>query len=247
MSNQVLIHGAWGGAWEFREIVRSLEERGHPASAVDLPGHGQNQAPIPEVTMDAYVECVIEAVKAIDSPIVLVGHSLAGSVISQVAEAIPRKIERLVYISAFLPENGETPLGLLQSDEASELLSKIVFSEDQSYATVGEDDIKTIFLHDVRDKERVDEYAHRLAIQQATEPFMAPAKLTKSAFGSVPKLYVRSSLDKVMSPSLQERMVSSWQVERVFTLESGHFPLMSVPEQLVEILSEAAGASAGTS
>jgi pimeloyl-ACP methyl ester carboxylesterase len=240
MSNLLLIHGAWGGAWEFDDIVESLKQRGHDARAIDLPGHGQRAAPIAEVTQNAYVQAVVEAVQAFGEPVVLIGHSLAGAIISQVAERIPATIERLVYVAAMLPKNGESVLELMQSDEAGELLPKITFSADQSYATVDVEDVKTILLHDVEEIERLEFLAPRFGIDQATEPFMAPAELTEAAFGSVPKTYVRSSLDKVMSPSLQSRMLTHWKVEQVFTLESGHFPLMSMPERLIQVIDEAA-------
>ncbi len=244
MSNLLLIHGAWGGAWEFQEAIEILGERGHWAHAIDLPGHGKSSAPIAEVTMDAYVHRVIEEVRNTDSRTVLVGHSLAGSIISQVAERIPEKIERLVYVCAALPRNGDTVLGLMQSDAAGELLPRIVFSDDQSYATLGADDVKNILLHDVREPERVEILAREFDIKQATEPFMIPAELTNAAFGSVPKAYVRCSLDKAMSLSLQDRMIAGWEVEHVSTLVSGHFPMMSVPDRLIEAIDEAAVASA---
>ena len=75
MSHHILIHGAWGGAWEFGDTIDGLARRGHAASAIDLPGHGQLPAPIPEVTMDAYARRVIEAIEAIEAiegPVVLV-------------------------------------------------------------------------------------------------------------------------------------------------------------------------------
>lgn len=75
-----------GGAWEFQPIVRGLRQRGHEAHAIDLPGHRDNPAPLSEVTMDAYVQRVVEAVEDLEGPLVLVGHSLGGAIISQVAE-----------------------------------------------------------------------------------------------------------------------------------------------------------------
>lgn len=239
MKNILLIHGAWGGAWEFQEFIETLGKRGHQAHAIDLPGHGQSAAPISKVTMEAYVERVIEVAHTIEGPIVLVGHSLAGAIISQVAERIPEKIERLVYVAASLPKNGETVLGLMQSDEAGELLPRIVFSDDQSFATLEPEVVRNLLLHDVKEPERAAKLASKFDVKQATEPFMFPVKLTNEAFGSVAKSYVRATLDKVMSLSLQDRMVSAWEVETIFTLESGHFPMMSIPDRFVEVLSEA--------
>ncbi len=243
MSQLLLIHGAWGGAWEFEDTLHGLRQRGHNARAIDLPGHGDDKTPLAEVTMDAYVQRVIDAAKTIEGPIVLVGHSLGGAIISSVAERIPEQIERLVYVAAMLPKSGQTPMGLMESDEAGELLSRLSFAADQSYATVAAADVEELLLHDVLEPERLAGFLPHFAMKQATEPFLFPANLTEQAFGSVPKSYVRSTMDKVLSPALQERMLTYWDVEQVFTLESGHFPLMSMPERLVDVLDRAARAT----
>ena len=75
----------------------------------------------------------------------------------------------------------------MQSDDAGQLLPNILFSEDGSFATVGEEHVKNLFLHDVTEPERVVKFAPKFAIEQATEPFMAPVELTQKAFGSVPR------------------------------------------------------------
>jgi len=241
MSKLLLIHGAWGGAWEFQDTIDGLRKQGHQATAIDLPGHGDFAAPIADVTMEAYVQTVIDAAEAIKGQIVLVGHSLGGAIISQVAERIPNKIERLVYVAAMLPKNGDTPLGLMQSDSEGELLARLEFSADQTYVTVGPDVVKQTLLHDVREPERLAAFLPHFAMKQATEPFMFAANLTHEGFGSVAKTYVRASIDKVLSPALQEAMLKNWEVDQVFTLESGHFPLISIPEGLVDVLHTSVG------
>lgn len=240
MNHLLLIHGAWGGAWEFEEIVTGLQNLGHQASAIDLPGHGQSEAPIAEVTMDAYVQTVVDAAEAIEGEIILVGHSLGGAVVSQVAERIPRKVGRLVYVAGFLPRNGDTAMGLMQSDEAGELLPWLTFSEDRSFVTVGPEAVKTVLLNDVTDPERLAKYLPHFTMKQATEPFLSAAELTEGAFGGVPKTYIRASADKVLSPALQGEMLTRWPVEKVYTLDSGHFPLMSTPQSLMHALDETA-------
>ena len=94
MNNYVLVHGAWGGAWEFAELAELLGADGSKVVAVDLPGHGNNKAPIADVTLAAYVQKVTEVIGGLDAKVILVGHSLAGSIISQVAENIPQQIEK---------------------------------------------------------------------------------------------------------------------------------------------------------
>jgi len=239
MKNYILVHGAWGGAWEFSKVIELLSADRSKVIAVDLPGHGDNQVPIAEVTMNAYVQKVSDIINDLGEKVILVGHSLAGSIISQVAENIPDKIDRLIYVAASLPKSGDTVMSLMQSDKKSELLPNIILSEDQSYATLKNEDIANLLLHDVVDRDYVEKLIPKFSIKQATEPFMASVKLSEKKFGSVTKYYIRATLDKVMSPSLQDEMINNWKVEQVFTLESGHFPLTSIPDRLVEVIKKA--------
>jgi len=75
-----------------------------------------------------------------------------------------------------------------------------------------------------------------MAEWQATEPFMAKVVLSKENFGSVPKTYIRTGMDKMVSPALQNTMIGNWEVESVLDLESGHFPAFSVPEKLAGLM-----------
>lgn len=236
MNNYILVHGAWGAAAEFDEVKKLLSADGSRVTAIDLPGHGGNKVAIADVTMEAYVQSVIDAINTVDEKVILVGHSLAGAIISQVAEAIPEKIEHLIYVAAMLPKTGDTPIGLMQGDEKGELLPRIVFSEDQSYATITEGDVREVLLHDIKEEALIIKSIPIFLMDQATQPFMAPAQLSEEKFGSVPKYYIRANLDKVLSISLQDDMLRNWEVARVSSLESGHFPLISIPKQLVDTI-----------
>ena len=244
MSQYVLIHGAWGGAWEFEETSAGLARLGHTSVAIDLPGHGQRGAPIDQVTMESYVDAVVQTVEEFSEPVILVGHSLAGAIVSQVAERIPGSIERLVFVAAFLPKHGETPMELMQGDPDGRLLPRLAFAEDQSFVTVDEAAVRELFLNDVKDEKRLAKFLPHFVMRQATQPFMAPARLTQQHFGSVAKSYIRASEDQVLSPVLQTRMLNNWDVDQVLSLDSGHFPLMSMPERLVRLLAETSSVQA---
>ena len=236
MKHYVLVHGAWGGAWEFEEMVTLLAADGSNVIAVDLPGHGDNKTPIAEVTMAAYIQKTIDVIDSLNAKVILVGHSLAGSIISQVAEIIPEKIDRLVYVAASLPKTGDTVLGLMQSDKGGKLLPNIVFSEDQTYATITGKEVRDYMLHDVEDKARVERLILHFLMKQATQPFMDPVKLSEANFGSVSKYYIRATMDQVMSIALQDEMLNNWKVDQVVTLESGHFPLTSMAQKLSQVI-----------
>ena len=235
MSHYILIHGAWEESRSWDLVTPQLQQQGHTVTAVDLPGHGENKQAISQVTMQAYIQTVVDAINALDQKIVLVGHSMTGTVISQVAERIPEKIERLIYVAAFLLNAGENVYETMKNDTEGEFYPEIVFSDDQSYATVPEQALRTVGFHDV-DAQLIDDVLPLMVERQSTEPFMAKVVVSDENFGTVPKTYIRTTIDKVTTPALQDRMISNWEVETVHNLESGHFPAFSVPEKLAELM-----------
>jgi pimeloyl-ACP methyl ester carboxylesterase len=235
MKHYILVHGAWEESRAWADVSAVLQQGGHTVTAIDLPGHGRNERSLSEVTMAGYIQSVVDTISALDHKVVLVGHSMTGAVISQVAERIPPKIERLVYVAAFLLKAGATVMEAMESDDANELLPKIVFSDDQTYASVSEQTLRSVGFHDV-DESVIKRVLPLMAETQATEPFMAKIEVSDENFGSVPKTYIRTSIDKITSPGLQDTMIGNWNVESVLHLESGHFPAFSVPEKLAELM-----------
>jgi pimeloyl-ACP methyl ester carboxylesterase len=241
MSRYVLVHGAWEGAWSWENVVPVLEAKGHEVVTLELSGSSSNMKSIAEVSLDAYVSAVADILAETDDKVVLVGHSLGGTVISQVAERFPGRIERLVYVTAFLIENGATALETMQSDSAGQLLPQLVFADDESYATVSEDVWRNVAFHDAK-PDAIEAALSRLAEKQATEPFVAKLELSNDRFGSVPKVYIRTEIDRILTPALQDRMIQNWPVEQVVSLDAGHFPALSMPEQLAGALLSLAAA-----
>lgn len=235
MSHYILIHGAWEESQSWNDVVPFLEENGHTVTLPDLLGHGSNKLEISQITMDGYIETVVNEIKKLDHKVILVGHSMAGAVVSQVAEQIPEKIERLVYVAAFLLKDGQSVFEAMQSDLEGEFLPKITYAEDESYAISSEEIFREVGWHDVSE-EAIQRFKPITATNQATAPLMSKVVLSAANFGSVPKTFIRTTIDKMTTPTLQTRMISNWPVEAVYDLESGHFPLFSVPEKLANLL-----------
>lgn len=235
MKHYILVHGAWEGDWSWDYVRPVLERHGDTVNVVDLHGRTIDDQTIRNVTMSSYVQTVIDQVNTADQQVVLVGHSMAGAVISLVAEQIPNKIEKLVYVAAFLLKNGDSVLEAMQRDPNGEFLPELVFSDDQSSATASEGVWRDKAFHDVKES-RILEALPLVDVPQATEPFLAKINVSAERFGTVPKIYIRTSLDKMTSPKLQDEMLKAWNVDQVHTLQSGHFPAMSVPETLGELL-----------
>ena len=238
MSHYILIHGAWEESRMWDDVSPILRDNGHTVTAIDLPGHGENKQPGVTVTTSDYIQAVVDVVSQLDHQVVLVGHSMNGALISRVAEQIPGKIERLIYVTAFLLKDGGSVLEAMQSDADGEVLPEIVFSEDQAFATLPVPALRRVGFHDIEES-RIPGLLPLMAEWQSTEPFMANVVLSKEKFGSVPKTYIRTSIDKMVSPALQDSMIANWEVESIFDLKSGHFPAFSVPEELAGVLLQA--------
>lgn len=239
MSHYILIHGAWEESRMWDEVSPILQKNGHTVTAIDLPGHGKNKQPGSPVTTSDYITAVVDVISQFDHQVILVGHSMNGALISLVAERIPEKIERLIYVTAFLLKDGGSVLEAMQSDTDGEVLPEIVFSDDQTYATLPVPALKRVGFHDIKESV-IQRVLPLMAEWQTTEPFMAKVVLSDKNFGSVPKTYIRTSIDKMVSPALQETMIANWEVETVLDLESGHFPAFSVPEKLAGLLLQSA-------
>jgi hypothetical protein len=162
---------------------------------------------------------------------------MSGAAVSQVAERIPTQMERLVYECSFLLQEGDTVLEAMQSD-TGEFLPNIIFSEDGSYATLPEETLRKAGLHDV-DKEVIQQALPHIVEQQSTEPFMAKVVVSEENFDSVAKTFIRTTIDRVTTPDLQDRMIANWKVDVVQNLEAGHFPALSVPKELTGLLLQA--------
>lgn len=235
MKHQILVHGAWENAWSWDYVRPTLERQGHTVTVVNLHGGSGDGKDIHNVTMDSYVKTVVNRINQLDHKVVLVGHSMAGAIISLVAEQIPEKIEKLVYVAAFLLNSGDSVLEAMLRDPNGEFLAELIFLDDQSSARATEQTWRSKAFHDVKEK-LILEALPLVDVAQSTEPFLAKVVVSDEKFGSVPKDYIRTAIDKMVSPKLQDEMLQNSKVDQVRVLQSGHFPTLSVPETLAELL-----------
>src|SRR5262245_21064899 len=107
MSTFVLIHGAWHAAWCWHKIVPRLEKAGHTVIAPDLPAMGRDRTPVNRVSLAKWRDTVCAVIDSVTEPVILVGHSRGGIVISEVAEHRPERVGVLVYVAAYLLDDGQ--------------------------------------------------------------------------------------------------------------------------------------------
>ena len=234
MSTFVLVHGSWHGGWCWEGVVPLLQQRGHRVLAPDLPGHGGDRTPVGEITLAAYAARVIAAVDSATEPVILVGHSMAGVVISLVAEARPDRIRRLVYLAAFLPQDGQSLLQIGQTDTDSLILPNLQLSADQSEGSLRASALDDIFFHDC---DAVIAAAAKARLRpEPMLPVVTPIRITRENHGRVSRAYVRCERDRSISPAVQDRMIAAMPCDPVLSLDSGHEPFFSMPEKLARLL-----------
>jgi pimeloyl-ACP methyl ester carboxylesterase len=225
-----MIHGAWHGAWCWEKVIPFIEKKGHKVVAPDLPGHGDDKTPIADITLQAYTNRVCQILDEQPDPVILVGHSMGGVVITQTAEYRPEKINKLVYVTAILLQNGEFLLQHAEQDTEALVLPNLVMSEDQSYATLKQDALKEIFYADCSDEDVA--FAKARLVAQAAAPFATPVSTTEEKFGRVPRAYIACLRDRAISPSLQEKFYKALPCEKVISMDSSHSPFFSAPKEL---------------
>ncbi|WP_321886918.1 alpha/beta fold hydrolase [Paraburkholderia bannensis] len=246
-AGMLLIHGAWQGAWAWDAWLAPMRARGWDPHALDLPGNGADparDAVLGEITLDTYVEAVRGQLDRFDGPCVIVAHSGAGVIASQVAEAVPERVAAIVYVAGMMLPSGMGYGELVEAasaevENASGIAPYLVWSDDGRVSRVSRvpaDAALAIFLHDCPpDAAR---RAASLLTAQAEGGRALVATLSAARFGRVPRVYVEATRDRSVLLPLQRRMQALVPGARVRTLECGHVPQLAQPDALARIVCE---------
>jgi pimeloyl-ACP methyl ester carboxylesterase len=226
MARIVLVHGAFGGAWVWDTVAERLEAAGHTVEAFDLPGE----------TLEEYAEGTCEVLRSREEPAVLVAHSMGGIVATQAAASCPERVAKLIYVSAFLPRDGQSldDLTKLPEGEGDEVQANIVVEGEPPVATLPADRAHEVLHHGVSEEESAP-WIERLA-PQPVAPFVTPVDLGDTDLDSMPRDYISCTLDRAIPPALQRRMSSETPCGEVVEIAADHMPQLSALDELVAAL-----------
>ena len=230
----VLVHGAWHGGWCFAKTLEALTARGVSAVAPDLPGHGADSGPLGGLAADA--QRVREVVAGIEGPVVLLGHSYGGLVISEAASdpVTAARVQRLVYLCAIVTAPGQTFFSV-PADHSRSLLGPLIRAGEDGVSTIDVSDLagaKAAFFGDCSD----DDAAWALAKLSAQPLGNMSSAITGDPLATVAATYIRCTEDRTIPIEVQDALIASAGASALsletITMTASHSPFLSMPDEL---------------
>ena len=232
----VLVHGAWHGGWCWKRVAPLLRAAGADVYTPTLAGLGERAHRAgPDIDLDTHVQDVVSFLEYEDlQGVVLVGHSYGGMVIRGVADRAPGRLARLVYLDAFVPEDGQALLdfvppegraGMIQLAQARGDGWRVPARTPEQFGVRADADVRWV--------------APRL-VAQPLQTFLQPLQLTGPAT-PLPRMYIRCAAYEEGSPFGQFgerfRRDPSWRYREIAT---GHDAMITEPAALTALLLEPA-------
>lgn len=226
MSNRpsiVLVHGFWGGAAHWAKVILELSRLGYKdVHAVEIP--------LTSLANDA--ERTRKMIGQISGPVVLVGHSYGGAVISE-AGNLPN-VHALVYIAAFAPDAGESPGGITQ-EKLPEAAPNLAPDSD-GYLWLKVEKFHESFCQDLT----ADEGLVMAVTQKAPLASTFGDAIKDPAWRHKPSWYQISTHDRMINPENQKKMSERMKARKVIALDASHASLASQPAKVAALIDEAA-------
>jgi pimeloyl-ACP methyl ester carboxylesterase len=234
MSTFVLVHGAWHEGSTWNEAIKQLEAKGHQAFAPTIAGHGKgvnknvNHAQCTQSIVDYIVDKDL-------SDIVLLGHSFGGTIIAKVAEAIGDRIRRLIFLDAFVLNDGESLRDNIPPDTQA-LFDKLARESDDNTITMPSEIWREAFLNDADLDLAKSSYAQ--LSPEPYQPFIDKLDLKQFYSLPIPKSYLYCTEDNVLPQGEQwgwhPRMSNRLGLFRLVQMPGSHEVMFSNPIGLAE-------------
>lgn len=240
MTNFLLIHGAWHGGWCWRHVARILRAAGHEVFTPTLTGLGEREHLMSaDVGLDTHVSDIIGVLEYEDlRDVVLVGYSYGGMVIAGVAEKAAERIAHLVYLDAFVPEDGKS-LCDYQPPEILEMFQEKTNSAGDGYKLPCFIPAEAFGISDEKDlawvKPRLNPHPFKTKLDKIS--------LTNPQADRLPRTFIYCNNPAVGPFGQFAERIRDDESWRYAELATGHDAMITAPELLSELLSEIAESS----
>jgi pimeloyl-ACP methyl ester carboxylesterase len=230
----VIVHGAWSSANDWHNTAANLDSTGSRVITVNLPGHGSDETPISDISLQLYIYEVLKTIGD-EKDITLVGHSFGGIVVRAVAELIAPQIKKIIYVAAFVPQNGDSLLSIAQTDSESLVGKNLIVDEQAGVVGIVKEAVAEIFMADA--PASVANFVTNNLRPEPLAPLATPVALTNTSLTNIKEVYIYTENDRTISYSLQQKMVQSAGIPRTYSLPSSHTPFIVHSPVLSAIIS----------
>jgi len=223
VKNIVLVHGAFADGSSWSKVVSKLQAKGYHVIAA------QN----PLTTFEEDVAAAKRAIAQMDGPVLLVGHSYAGLIISEAGK--DPQVAGLVYVSALVPEDGQSASDINAAMPTTGV-EKFFQLSDDGFLSLPEKAVNEYFAQDATDEERKIIFA----TQVPWAAVITTQKVNDPAWKTKPVWQIISAKDGMINPDLQ-RFKSKIIKAKTLELNVGHVPMVSQPGEVADFIAAAAG------
>lgn len=234
MANFILVHGAWHGAWCWRDVLPILVRAGHRAHAVTLTGLGERvHLMSPAITLQTFVDDVANAIEAEEMDrVVLAVHSFAGMIGTAIADRMPRRVAHLVYVDAVLPQPGESWSSTHAPATREARIAASEASPDYSFPPPDPS------VYGLSGAQR--DWVARRQVPHPGHSYTAALDFDAKRVAALPRTFVDCTKPPLATIDGSRRRVRDpafWGAPwRVVELETGHDPMVSAPQDLAAVL-----------
>ena len=244
----VMVHGSWHWGACFQKVGNRLAEAGHAVAMPDLVSHGYDDRPYDSIsTLAEYIEPVGRMVRQAKEPVVLVGHSMGGVALTNLAEKHPEKIAKLIYVSGIMVPKGGCasdyvlPGPRLQgSKELFEVVSVVDRGRGLRLDLDNRAGLKAAFYGDCTDHD-IGIVARNALPINGSVPNIAVSDIAPERYGRIPRVYIECALDRAIPIETQRLMIDDVPGAKIVTMETSHSPFFSKPGELASIILDNVG------
>ncbi|WP_420137791.1 alpha/beta fold hydrolase [Sphingomonas sp.] len=230
----VLLSGAFYGSWCWSHVVPMLHAAGHRTITPDLPASADADTLPLETPLAYWTDQITAIVRAQPEPVVLVGHSRAGLILSEVAERIPERISLLVYLSAFLLRDGQTLKDVADTAPNAAQIATAFEHNGKGLLSFSQTALRPMLFNRTAE-ELVGAVCDRFSVEPASA-FVSPINVTEKRFGSVPRVYIECLEDRAIPIETQRAMHQIYPGTHVRQLDCDHSAFFSEPAGLATAL-----------
>jgi len=233
----VMVHGSWHGGWAWQQVMRQLSDKGHSAEAPTLPGHGPAAMRLGITHQDCVRALVTYLQQRRLENVILVGHSFGGSVIQKVAEEVPSRIERAVFVDALIVEDGHCVFDELPAEYVA-LFNQLAEASSDNTMLIPWEIWRDNFIQDAPEPVALSWWK-----QLSPEPNQVNLdKLSLKQFYSlaIPRSFIHCRHDKALpSGYFHPRMSSRLGAFRLLEMDGSHEVMFTRPAELADKIIEA--------